>query len=424
MKLKNKLIIMIFIFFLFINIFSLSYAETSSGNTDSNSSSDEATSTNQLHLYSDAAILIDSVSGKVLCGKNENVRMFPASTTKVLTAIIALENCDLSEKMTASYNAVMSIPVGYSNAAIQPGETLSFQELLDVFLVHSANEAGFIIAEHISGSVENFSVLMNQKAQELGCVNSNFTNPSGIHDENHYSTAYDLAIITKYCMENETFRNIISKKSCKVAATDKYQERFFSNTNDLINPKSKYYYEYSIGGKTGFSTPAKNCLISASVKDNLELISVILHAQSTENGESARYVDSINLFDYGFSNFKIQDIASKNSVVEETSILNGTKNTRNLPLILKDSIRGITPSDFELSDLNYKIELNDNLVAPIAEGDVVGKITYSIDGIDYSSDLLASHNVEDSNLIVIIGQIVLAFIVLIILKKMLSKNMK
>lgn len=378
----------------------------------------EATSAD-LNIFSDAAILIDSKTGNVLCEKNSNEKMYPASTTKILTAIIALEKCDLNEKVTASYEAVMSIPVGYSNAAIQPGETLTVKELLDVFLVHSANEAGYILAEHISGSISEFAVLMNETASRIGCKNSNFVNPSGIHNSEHYSTALDMALIARYCMQNSTFRDIVSQTSCKVAATDKYQERFFANTNDLIKKSSKYYYEYAIGIKTGYTTQAKNCLISASLKDNLELISVVLGAEQTNDGRSARYVDSKTLFEYGFDNYSFETIANKNDVIQELTIKNATKDTKNLKLLLKDSIEATISNDIKIDTLNPKIELNDEILAPIAENSVLGTITYEIDGVKYSEDLIASHAVEKSNVLLLTVQIVGVILILLILSRLL-----
>lgn len=375
-------------------------------------------------IYSTGAVLLESSTGKLLYGKNENEKLYPASTTKILTAILAIENCSLSDKLTASNTAITAIPAGYSNAAIQPGETLTVQELLELFLIHSANEVGYIFAEHISGSIEDFATLMNKKATELGCKNTHFTNPSGLHDTNHYSTAYDMALIARYCMKNETFRNIVSKTSCTIEATDKYQERYFKNTNDLINPSSKYYYEYAIGIKTGFTSQAKNCLISASKKDGLELITVVLGAEATEDGKSGRYMDSINLFNYGFSNYKNQEIATANTTINDITIDNATKNTKNLSLLLKDSITALTPANLDLNKLNYSIDLNENISAPIAEGDKLGKLTYNIDGITYSSDLIASHSVEESNNSLIILQVILAIIVILILFKLFSSKKK
>lgn len=269
-----------------------------------------------MQIYSESAILMESTTGKVLYEKNMNERKYPASTTKILTAIIALEKCDLDEVATASYNAVSSIKSGYTKADIQVGEKFSIEELLNVMMVQSANEAATIIAEHISGSVSEFAKLMNEKAKEIGCNNSNFVNANGVHNENHYSTAYDMAMIARYCMKNEIFRRLANMMECSLPRTEYWQdeqveehgERIFKNTNKLLTQDNRYYYPYTIGIKTGFTTPAKNCLISASNKNGFELISVVLHAETTEEGLSARYLDTINLFEYGYNNFNLEDI--------------------------------------------------------------------------------------------------------------------
>lgn len=253
----------------------------------------------EMVIYSESAILMESKTGKVLYEKNMNERKYPASTTKILTAIIALEKCELNETAVASANAVNEIKSGYTKANIQVGETFTIEQLLNVMMVQSANEAATIIAEHISGNVEEFSKLMNQKAQEIGCKNSNFVNANGVHSDNHYSTAYDLALIARYCMENDKFRSLANMMECSLPRTEFWQdeqveengERVFKNTNKLLLSDNKYYYPYAIGIKTGFTTPAKNCLISASNKDGFETIAIVLHAESTEEGESARYLD-------------------------------------------------------------------------------------------------------------------------------------
>lgn len=241
----------------------------------------------EINLYSDAAILMDSNSGTVLYEKNCTKKMYPASTTKIMTAILALEKCNLDDIVTVNYSALFAVPSGYSIAALQTNEELTISQLLQVLLVHSANDAANVIAEHISGSISEFSNLMNEKAVEIGCTNTHFLNPSGIHHDDHYSTAKDLAVMMEYCMRNSEFRKIVSMTSCTIPATNKYDKRTFTNTNGLIiNKPSKssnnYYYEYCIGGKTGYTSQAKNCLISVSSKDNLELICVILGASQTE----------------------------------------------------------------------------------------------------------------------------------------------
>lgn len=416
MKIKKQILIILIIISTFINTLLCS---TPVQATNSNNSQSNKTSTD-FSLYSQGAVLIDASTGQVLYAKNENEKLYPASTTKILTAILAIENCKLTDKITASYHAVMSIPSGYSNAAIQPGETLTCRELLDMFLIHSANEVGNIFAEHISGSIENFATLMNQKATELRCKNTHFTNPSGIHDPEHYSTAYDMALIAKYCMKNETFRSIVSKVSCTIEATDKYEKRYFRNTNDLIDPASDFYTEYVIGIKTGYTSQAKHCLISGSQKDNLELITVVLGAGSAKE----RYADTLNLFEYGYSNYKIQKIATKNSIIEEITIGNATKDTEKLSLLLKNDITSLVPTNLNLTNLDYSLKLNEIISAPIAEGDVLGKITYTIDGIEYSSDLIASHSVEEFKPLTILLQVILALFILFILSKLILPKKK
>ena len=420
MKLRYKFLLIFLVLVLLITITncqSISYADNLTDNSISNYT---VPSQNNLSLYSEAGILIDSKTGKVLYGKNENVKMFPASTTKILTAIITIENCNLSDKVTASREAIISIPPGYSNAEIQPNDTISVQDLLNVFLIHSANEAGYILAEHISGSIENFANLMNEKAKEIGCTNTHFTNPSGIHNENHYSTAYDMSLIAQYCMKNETFRKIVSTPYITFSPSEGKQLKFY-NTNDLIINTSKYYYKYAIGIKTGYTSQAKNCLISASSKDGLELIAVILGAAHSEEVSSTRYVDTINLFNYGFDNYKSTEILARDSVIKNVEVENATKDTKDLSLLAKDTISVLVPKNINIDTLEPSIEIN-NLSAPISEGAVVGKITYNINGENYSTDLVAGNSVIRSDIETLIVQIVLAILFLCILTKLLKKK--
>lgn len=276
----------------------------------------------EMNIYSEAAVLMEAKTGKVLYDKNMHERKYPASTTKILTAIIAIEKCDLSETQVASEEAIAALKDGYTKADIKVGESFTIEELLNVLILQSANEAANIIAEHISGSTLEFAKLMNEKAKEIGCMESNFVNPNGMHDENHYSSAYDLALIGRYAMQNETFRKLVVTKECSLPHTEfwgdedveEHGERNFKNTNQLLIEDSKYYYQYANGIKAGFTTPAKNCLVSSSNKDGFELIAVVLHAESTEDNLSARYVDSINLFEYGYNNYNKDEIYKEYNV--------------------------------------------------------------------------------------------------------------
>ena len=356
---------------------------------------------------------MDFKTGTILYSKNSNEKMYPASTTKILTAIIALEECNLDDMVTVSKSAISVIPPGYSSANLLESEQISVKDLVTVFLVHSANDAGYVLAEHISGSIDEFANLMNKKATEIGCKDTHFTNPSGIHDENHYTTSYDLSLIARYCMLNKNFRNIVSQKSCTINRTNKSDVRTYKNTNDLINPSSKYYLEKCVGIKTGYTSQAKNCLISACSKNNLALICVVLGSNQMSNGESSRYQDSINLFKYGYSNYSVKTFANKDDIIKNIEVKNGTKETRNLDLILEDSISGLLKNGENIPDAS--ITLNDNISAPIAKGTVLGTISYNIDNMQYTKNLIASHDVNKDDFTLLILELLLGIILFVIL---------
>lgn len=412
MRFKRLFIFLLTTFLLLVN--------TCSFATDSNSNSD-------LFINSEAAILVDSSTGKILFEKNANQKMYPASTTKILTAILTLENCELTDKATVSYNAVMSVPSGYSNAALQIGEELTIEELLQVLLVHSANDAANVLAEHIGGSIESFASMMNTKAQEIGCKNTHFTNPSGKHDNDHYTTAYDLSLIARYCMKNSTFRYMVSQKTCHINATNKYDERTFTNTNDLLrvnntNRKDNYYYKYAIGIKTGYTSQAKNCLISASNKDGFELLAIVLGATQTNDGLSARYVDSKNLYEYGYSNYTIKKLKSKDDKITETEIAKATKDTKKLDLCISQDITALIKQSETNNNILPTITINDNLTAPIAKGTVVGNVKYVVDDVEYTADLIAANDVEKSTFVIQLIQIILLLVVIFIIYRLITSK--
>ena len=378
-------------------------------------------------ISAESAILIDSSSEKVLYSKNESEKMYPASTTKILTAILTIENCNLDDVVTVPYEAIASIPSGYSVAALQAGEQLTVEQLLKVMLVHSANDAANVLAYHVSGSIDAFSNLMNQKVAELGLTNTHFTNPSGMHDENHYTTAYDLAIMMKYCMKNNTFRTLSGLKYCTIPATNKYDERVFNTTNELLiydsrEVSSNYYYKYAIAGKTGYTTQAKNCLVSVSNKDDLELICVVLSVGLYPNNLSAKFIDTKSLFDYGYNHYTIRKLREKSAIATQIEVSNGTKETRNLDLLISDDITVLIPQDDLETEFSPEIQIADNLLAPISQGQIIGKITYNINGIEYSSDLTASHSVEKSGFLTKIVQILLIILILFFLYKLLFED--
>ena len=366
-----------------------------------------ADESDEIDITAGSYILIDNKTNKVLCKKDENKKMYPASTTKIVTAIMVLENCNLDDTVTASYDAVMSIPEGYSSANIQIGEQLTVEQLLELLLVHSANDAANILAEHVGGSVESFVTMLNTRLNELGISNTHFTNAFGMHDENHYTTASDLAKIMKYCLKNETFRKIAGKASCAIPATNKYGPRSYSSTNELLNSNSSNYYKYLIAGKTGYTSQAKECLVSTAYKDNLELIGVVLYSNS-------RFSDSRKLYEYGYSNYSIKNIVNENDLITSVKVSNATKQTENLNLLSSETIEALVNNN-STSEIKPEITLNENISAPIEEGTPLGKVTYNIEGVSYTTNIIAEHSVEKSYFYLYIsigcGIIILIFVI-------------
>lgn len=194
------------------------------------------------------AILIDVESGKVIFEKDAHSPVYPASTTKILTAVLALEKCNLNDKVTASHNAIMSVPYDGTTAAIQVGETWTVKQLIDAMMVCSANEAANMLAEHIGGNVESFASIMNARAKEIGAKSTNFVNANGLHNSKHKTTAYDLAIIARHGLINfPEFRKAASLKDFSLPSTNIYdkEDRYFINTNRMLIKSSPYYYEYA-----------------------------------------------------------------------------------------------------------------------------------------------------------------------------------
>lgn len=348
-------------------------------------------------LYSQSAILIDSKTGKVLYSKNADKKMYPASTTKILTAILTLENCNLDEKVTVSHDAIASIPDGYSSASLQFGEELTIEQLLQLLIIHSANDAANVLAEHVGGSIESFVSMMNTKVYELGLSNTHFTNAFGMHNDNHYTTAQDLAIIMNYCIKNEDFRRISGKASCAIPATNKYDARSYTSTNALIIPNSYMYYTYLTCGKTGYTSQAGDCLVSCSYKDDLELICVVLGGKVID-GVSTRFSETKTLFEYGYENYSFRTLLEKNDVVNNLEVKNASNDTKNLDLIASDPIYALLENSLTQNDFVFEVNLNDNIKAPIEEGEILGSVSCTIDGIKYETNLMASHFVEKSKL--------------------------
>lgn len=404
---KLKIIFFIFIFLMqFIIFISPSYADS-----------------DNLKTYCPSCILIEANTGKILYEKNSNDVRFPASTTKIMTAILTVENCNLDDVETVSHNAVYSIPYDYTHASLKEGEELTIEQLLYALMIPSANDAAIVLAEHISGSVEEFAKLMNKRAEELGCKNTHFVNPNGIHSKDHTSTSYDLALMGKFAMQNSIIRKIVSTTQFTLPATNKYSkaDRTFNNSNDLLSTYSRYYYEGTTGVKTGYTGEAGNCIIASAKKNDFEVILVVLGGESTNTGLSQRYLDCKTLFDYAFNNYSLKTLNEKNAVLKQITVRGATEETQNLNVLIKDKIEIFSENSADLSSLEPEITLDENLMAPISANSAIGKITYNYDGQTYSSDLIAETQVLSSDFLPLLFRILLIFVVLYLLFLLLKK---
>lgn len=360
-------------------------------------------------VNAESAILVEVSTGRIIYEKNSTQQMFPASTTKMMTAILVIENCDLQDTVTISETALQNIPSGYVTCDLTIGEELSVNDLLYALMLPSANDAAYALAEHVAGSVDAFSDMMNNKAREIGCKNTHFVNPNGIHDTRHYSTAYDLYLIAKYCMQNETFRNIVSTKEYTLPATNKHAEadRSFVTTNDLIKPEKTNYYKTATGIKTGHTSMAGYCLISESSRDGLDFISVVLNSET----DNKRFQDSVKLFDYGYDNYTLTKVKEKNQLIETVEVANATKETMHLDLLIDNEIVVINNKSISMDKIIPEITLNENIIAPITTGTTLGTIKYKIDDIEYSANLIAKNDVLEkpnySIILVIVGILLL-----------------
>lgn len=389
-----------------------------------------ATNKSSLSIGSPSCVLIEANTGKILYEKNANQVRYPASTTKIMTAILVLENCKLTDVATVSHNAIHSIPPDYVMANIKEGEQLTIEQLLNVLLVPSANDAAIVLAEHVSGSVSKFSDLMNEKAKEIGCKNTHFVNPNGIHNKNHVSTSYDLALMAQYAMKNSTFRSIVKKTQYTLPATNKYNkaDRTFKTTNDLLikntsKSKSNYYYPNATGVKTGYTGEAGNCLVSSAKKDGMEVIAVVLGAEFTKDGLSEKFLDSTSLLDYAFENYSIKTLKEKDSIIQEVEVAGATRETKNLKVAVKDNIQVLVESPADVTKLEPEITI-DNLKAPISAGTTVGKVSYTYEGETYTSELIAKNDVYPSDFLPLLLRIALIFVTLYLLYTLLKPNKK
>lgn len=279
-------------------------------------------------IVAESAVIMDANSGTILYGKEANTKRYPASITKVMTALLAVENCNMSDIITYSNSAVNGIEAGSSTAGINVGAKLTVEDSLYALMLVSANEAAAAIAEHISGSTAEFAKLMTKRAKELGCTNTQFKNPHGLPDEEHYTTAHDMGLILKEAMKYQEFRKIAGTISYTLKKSDTLKDTLeLWNHAKILRQNSDYYYENAEGSKTGFTQAALNTLVTYAKKDNVELLCVILK----DHGADHSYTDTANLFKWAFNqvksvtpltdtDFSLKTVMTENKSIKSTKL--------------------------------------------------------------------------------------------------------
>ncbi len=357
-----------------------------------------------------AALLVDATYDEVLYELNAHEKRYPASITKVMTALLTLEAVDrgelaLTDIITAPSGIHNGLSADSSTANIKSGEQLSLLDLLYCVLLPSANEACNVLAYVVAGGVDDFVALMNQRAAELGMTGTHYVNTHGLHDEDHYTTAWDIWLLAREAMKNETFREIVSTAEYTVPATNVSEERLFYNTNALLSQLKYrgYVYQPAIGIKTGSTGEAGLCLVSAAEMDGRTLYCVVLGAELARQEDNSykrmNFSETIRLFDWGFDNFSYRTILESSDPVAQLEVT--LSDTDHVLVRPEGSLSALLPNDLDVSEFTQTVTLDaESVEAPVTEGQVLGKITLSYDGEEYGSlDLVALNDVERSELL-------------------------
>ncbi len=359
-----------------------------------------------------AALLVDTADDIVLYAKNESARMYPASITKVMTCFLILEavergDISMDDMVTAQEGDFFDMEPDGSNAGIKPGETMSLRDLLYCMMLVSANEACNIVARHLDGNIPAFIQRMNDRATQLGLTNTHFTNTSGLHNPDHYTTAWDIYVLAKEAMKNETFRTITNTLAYTTAATNMAEPRELHTTNSLISNWRilGLLYDGAEGIKTGTTEEAGNCLLSSAYRHGRRLICVVL-GSSGSGVDVQSFPDSSKLYDYGFDSFSNKTILTSNELVYEMPV-ELSKQTNAVVLHPAYDAESILPNVVDPSQLERKIELVSEVAyAPIQAGDTLGQITLSYgDRVCATVPLLAQYDVTASRFLTVKHQI-------------------
>ncbi|MGN1059919.1 MAG: D-alanyl-D-alanine carboxypeptidase family protein [Clostridia bacterium] len=355
-------------------------------------------------IKSASAILMQADTGRIMFEKDADAKAYPASTTKIMTALLAIENLDPAATLTVSETAIQIDRDG-SNMGLLKDEVLTVEQLLYGLLVHSANDAANVLAEAVAGDIAAFVDQMNARAAELGMTGTHFVNAHGYHDEEHYTTARDMLKLASCAMGNPLFRTIVATATYEIPPTNKYKEpRILSNNNSLINPmrERRYVYSGAAGIKTGHTSNAGSCLVSYAERKGLAYYCVTLNAPVDSTGNYS-FLDSIALFDYGFNDFSLKTVSDANEIVATREVKWG-KGDEQAILYAKEPLAVLLPNAYDKEKLTVENTTEEHIVAPVKKGDILGRMEYFYDGVSVGSvDLVASRDVPRSYFKMIFG---------------------
>ena len=346
-------------------------------------------------ISAESAILIDAKTGEVLFEKNSTLKQYPASITKLMTALLAIENLKPTDVISFSEDAIYGIEPGSSHIGMRIGEQITVDQALHGLLLMSANEVANGLAEKVGGSIDNFATSMTQKAESLGAKNTHFVNPHGLHDDNHYTTAYDMALIMRALYNNEYFLEIMKDVTYEIPPTNKANEiRYLAQQHSLMSPfkNSRLYRQDVIGGKTGYTDMARHTLVTSARQGDIDLIAVIL-----KGDKQGVYEDTIKLLNYGFNTYSTFNLLSQDEVVAQLPIYS-IKSGKLIEFAKCDIIASTNESvlinkNIKTRNIVTNLNLPEYLEMGVAPGDVVGSIEYL-----HNNKILARSDLKVSNL--------------------------
>lgn len=389
-------------------------------------------------IEASAYIAVETESNTILLESNADEHLYPASITKILTALVAVDHLNPDDVITVTQEDIDGLYEQGSSVFLKKDEEITFNNLLKYLLVASGNDAANAIARTIAGSPEAFAELMNQKASQLGCTNSHFTNPTGLPDDNHWTSARDLYLIAMEVIQNPLLVEICSTAKLSLPATNMHNETTFYSTNHLISSykDDRYLYDGATGLKTGWTGDAGMCLVATATRNDLNIMTVVLGAPKRADGSQGSFTETTKLLNYCFSNYKKDVFIPNTEPICDITVNLAKKGSSNLTLTLSEDYYDILPKDTTREEISIVHLTDADINAPISKGDVLGTASITYDGeIRATIDLIAANDVArsqsayiifkiksffSSTLFKIIVGVLLALIVLILMLRIIN----